>query len=58
MQKKTSTKKTKDENKLAKSVIDDIIEETESEDFGKEKEPRESEIKIRSRQIRTTPLEK
>ncbi len=29
--------KGKDENQLAKSVIDDIIEETESEDWDKEK---------------------
>lgn len=27
----------KDENELAKSIIDEIIVETESEDFGKEK---------------------
>lgn len=35
MQKKTSTKKHKDENELAKSILDDIIEETESEDWNK-----------------------
>ncbi len=31
--------KKKDENELAKSIIDDIIAETESEDWNKEKKP-------------------
>lgn len=37
MPKRSSTNRSKDENVLAKSLIDSIIEETESEDFEKEK---------------------
>lgn len=38
MQNRSSkNKRTKDENILAKNLIDDIIDETESEDFDKEK---------------------
>lgn len=35
MPKRSSTNRSKDENVIAKSIIDDIIEETESEDFDK-----------------------
>ncbi len=34
--------KRKDENELAKSLIDDIIEETESEDWNKKKPQKKS----------------
>jgi hypothetical protein len=36
--------KKKDENELAKSVIDDIIEETESKDFDKQTEKKREKI--------------
>lgn len=40
MPKRSSTNRSKDENVLAKAMIDSIIEETESEDFAIEKPPK------------------